>query len=110
MMTLEELEAEFKKLKARLDAQENPPSSKLVSPTPKELKDEIEKGPLADKLAKYWNDVFGEHHKKELQFRVGKLKCDAAYDIQQILIKKRCEELGWSTNWPYKLIIRAKEL
>lgn len=121
-LTVEELMAEIKRLSNRLaviEAGREPPRPQWAPPTPAALKEEIEKGPLAEFLAKDWADVFGPHptKRKELAFREGRLKDDAAFDIHKRLTateglnkKSRAEECGWGNSWPWKLVKEAKQL
>lgn len=81
----------------------------MKEPTREQLRNEIENGPLAAELAPFWADVFGPHHKKELDWRIGILKEDAAFEIRRILIERgRADELGWGRDWSHKLVVAAK--
>lgn len=80
-----------------------------MDPTRDELKKEIENGPLATELAPFWADVFGPHDKSELDWRIGILKADAAFEIRKLLIDRgRSAELGWGDKWSYELVVAAK--
>jgi hypothetical protein len=80
-----------------------------MEPTRDELKNEIENGPLAAELVPFWADVFGPHDKSELDWRIGILKPDAAFEIRKLLIDRgRSAELGWGDEWPYELVVAAK--
>lgn len=80
-----------------------------MEPTRDELKNEIENGPLATDLAPFWADVFGPHDKSELDWRIGILKPDAAFEIRKLLVERgRSAELGWGDQWSYELVVAAK--
>jgi hypothetical protein len=115
----ESMGARLAKLEAQIAAlteerAKQPPE--LPVPSPADLRAEIETGPLAAELAPFWADVFGPHKtkRKELKWREGKLKPDAAEAIKVALTtlgpdgRSRCDELGWSTGWTHKLVAQAK--
>lgn len=83
---------------------------------------EIETGPLADRLAPHWANVFQAPTEprpleRERQGswdvktrRAGRLHPDAAFAIHKILTTgspSRSDELGWGA-WPYKAVMHAK--
>lgn len=79
----------------------------MRQPTPAELHTEITAGPLAERLAPFWADVFLPPEGPEpddpaqrsvwqvKRGRAGRLKCDPAHEIATLL-RGRCAELGWS--------------
>ena len=118
-MTMEEFEKELVVLRARvaeLEAQVDPPRPTWTPPTPAQLKSVIETGPLAAALAPLWADVFEPHptKRKELAFREGLLKPDAAFGIHKLLTDggdgSHAVGLGWGNGWSYKLVQEAKKV